>query len=100
MAKGRQRRKAPGPRSCNQGPNTWFPPEQALLCHYFFFPAPSTIAVFLCPLAALTLMNLPEMALRPMPGAFLAGAFFAATFFAAFRGVLFLAMVMGCEHYG
>lgn len=63
--------------------------------YFFFFPAPSTIDVFLCPLAALTLMNLPVMALRPMPGAFLAGTFLEVLFFAALPGAFFLAMVMG-----
>lgn len=54
---------------------------------YFFrfFPAPTTIAVFLWALAALTLMNLPLIALRPMPGAVapldLDAAFFTAVFF-------------------
>ena len=52
---------------------------------YFFrfFPAPTTIAVFLWALAALTVMNFPVMALRPIPGGFLA----------AFLAALFLAMV-------
>lgn len=43
------------------------------------------MAVFLCAFAAATLMNLPVMALRPMPG----------TCFAAFFAALFLAMVVG-----
>lgn len=47
----------------------------------FFLPAPSTSAVFLCALAAATLMNFHVMALRPMPGAFAVVVFFFATVF-------------------
>lgn len=67
--------------------------------YFDFFPAPSTMAVRLWPLAALTLMNRPVMALRPMPGAFFAAVLFAvleaAGFFAAVFFPVAFFMVVG-----
>ncbi len=61
----------------------------------FFFPAPSTMAVFLCALALLTLMKRPVIALRPMPA-----AFFGADFRTVLRWGAFFAMVPGLEPKG
>ncbi|MBK9177312.1 MAG: hypothetical protein IPM46_13465 [Flavobacteriales bacterium] len=71
--------------ACGQSTGAHSPNERNRGATYFFFPrfeAPSTIAVFLCALALLTLMNRPVMALRPIPTVFLEAGFFEVDFLA------------------